>query len=381
MKRIARSRMWAAFAAVALLCTLAPRAAAQNDGVIRGQVLNLEGKPWTDLKVESTDEQGGKNETKTDQKGNYNLSSLRHGVHVVSVYLPNQTQPYVVKVAVPGGQDVVFDFNFKDIVSKQNPQYAEAMKKQEEEKQKFESVKTHFAAGNAALDQMRQVKNDLQKAPADQRDTLKQKLADLSNQATTEFQAAQKGAGEKDSNQPLFWAKLGEAYDLAGRNDEAANAYQQAVTLKPDVAGYYNNLGNVLAKGGKIEEAKAAYMKSAELDPVNAAQAWRNFGIVLYNAGRMKEAVEPLKKATELDPKSAQAWYLLAATLVGAMEFKKEGTEMKPVILPGTVEAYQKALELDPNGPYGAQAKQGLDALQQIAPGIKTSIGARKKKS
>src|SRR5260370_1340676 len=81
------------------------------------------------------------------------------------------------------GNDSVGDLNFKEIVGKQGAQDSEAMKKQEEEKQKFETVKTHFAAGNAVLEQMKQVKNDLQKAPADQRDALKQKLADLSNQA------------------------------------------------------------------------------------------------------------------------------------------------------------------------------------------------------
>jgi tetratricopeptide (TPR) repeat protein len=137
----------------------------------------------------------------------------------------------------------------------------------------------------------------------------------------------------------------------------------------------------VLARAGKIEDAKAAYEKSAEADPTNAATAWRNFGISLYNAGRLKEAVEPLKKSTDLDPKSAQAWYLLGAALVGSMETKKEGDKIIFVVQPGTAEAYQKAVELDPNGPYGQQAKQGLEALAQIAPGIDTKINAKKKKS
>ncbi len=122
-------------------------------------------------------------------------------------------------------------------------------------------------------------------------------------------------------------------------------------------------------------------MKSAELDPPNAALAWRNFGISLFNADRKKEAIEPLQKATQLDPKSAQAWFLLGASMVGAMEWKKEGSELKPIIMPGTVEAYEKAIELDPNGPYGVQAKDGLTGLQQLAPGIETKVNVKKKKS
>src|SRR5258708_7783579 len=136
-------------------------------------------------------------------------------------------------------------------------------------------------------DQEKQAKADLQKAPPDQRNALKQKLADLSDQAVKEFQEAAKSLGEKDPNAHLVWFKLGEAYDTAGRNEDAAQAYQQAINAKPDVPGYYNNMGNVLARAGKIEEAKAADTKSAELDPPNAATAWRTFGISLDNANRL----------------------------------------------------------------------------------------------
>ena len=140
-------------------------------------------------------------------------------------------------------------------------------------------------------------------------------------------------------------------------------------------------MGNVLARMGKVDDAKAAYTKSAELDPTNAATAWRNFGISLYNANRLSDAVEPLEKASELDPKNAQTWYLLGAALVSKMTTKKVGDKEEVQFAPGTVEAYQKALELDPNGPYGAQAKQGLEMLQQLAPGIDTKVNVRKKKS
>ena len=48
---------------------------------------------------------------------------------------------------------------------------------------------------------------------------------------------------------------------------------------------------------------------------------------------------------------------------------------MTPVIQPGTIEAYQKAIDLDPNGPIGAQAKQGLESLQAMGVGITTKVG------
>ncbi|PYT99466.1 MAG: hypothetical protein DMG38_11405 [Acidobacteria bacterium] len=375
----------AAILASALVSLGAPRAAAQT-GSISGQILDVNGKPWAELTVQATSDQGAKQTAKTDNDGKYSIPSLRPGIYTVTITgfpPPNDKQPAYdfAKVKVGGGEDAKADANFKEIMAKQGAAAQEQMKNQEEAKAKFEGMKAHFNAGNALLEQEKAAKAELQKAPADQRDAAKQKLADLADQAAKEYKAAQESAGEKESNLHLLWAKLAEAYDTAGRNDEAVQAYQQAIAAKPEVPGYYNNLGNVLAREGKIDEAKAAYTKSAELDPTNAATAWRNFGISLYNAGRLKEAVEPLKKATELDPKSAQAWYLLGAALVGAMETKKEGDKLVFVIQPGTVEAYQKAVELDANGPYGTQAKQGLEALQQMAPGIDTKVNMKKKKS
>jgi hypothetical protein len=102
---------------------------------------------------------------------------------------------------------------------------------------------------------------------------------------------------------------------------------------------------------------------------------WRNLAVGLYNSGRIKESVDPLKKATEADPKSAQAWYLLGAALVNTMAFKTEGDKLIPVITPGTLEAYQHAIDLDPNGTYGAQAKQGIEALQAMGLGVDTKVG------
>jgi tetratricopeptide (TPR) repeat protein len=383
MKRYASSWLFSVCSVALLLAVLVPRAAAQGDGSVRGQILDVTGKPWADMGMQLVSDQGAKQETKTDKSGNYSFRGLKPGIYSVFVVLPAPNKPYEAKVQVQSGEAKA-DINFKDVVAKQGSAATEQIKKQEEEKAKFEGMKQHFTAGTALLEQERKAKEESGKAPADQRDAAKAKVTDLSNQAVAEFTAAQKASTEKDTNQHIIWAKLAEAYDLAGRNDDAINAYQQAIALKPDIPGYHNNLGNVQARSGKVDDARASYTKSAELDPPNAATAWRNFGISLYNAGRLKEAVEPLKKASELDSKNPQVWYLLGAALVGSMETKKNGDKLEFIIQPGTVEAYQKAVELDPNGgpnSYGAQAKLGLEALQQISPGIDTKVNIRKKKN
>jgi tetratricopeptide (TPR) repeat protein len=364
----------------ALGCIVAPRAAAQMDGVINGQLLDVAGKPWADIQIVAISDQGAKVDTKSDKDGNFSFRNIHTGIYTLMVTLPPPNPPYeAAKVQVrPDTPRVVL--NFKELVGKQSAEVAEQQKKAAEDKAKFTGMKQHFDTGIALLGQANQAKADLSKAPADQRDALKAQVADLSGKAVTEIETAKSAAPEKDPNMHLIWARLGDAYETAGRADDAANAYKQAVALKPTPA-YYNNLGGILGRAGKTQEAMDAYQKSAELDPPNAAQAWRNAGITLYNAGKMKEAVEPLKKATEIDPKSAQAWYLLGASLVGAMDYKQVGDKMQVIVQPGTVEAYQKAVELDPTGQYGQQAKQGLEALAQIAPGIETKVKTGKKKS
>jgi len=383
MKLLNKSGVPAAILVAALAGLLAPRAAAQM-GSISGSIMDIAGKPWADVTIRAVSEQGSKQETKTDSGGKFSIGNAHVGTYSVFVVFPppnDKQPPYEVKTRVSSGEDAKIDLNFKEILAKQGVDAAEMAKKNEEAKTKFEGLKAHFSAGNTILEQEKAAKADLQKATPDQRDAAKQKLKDLSDQAVKEYQAAKESAGEKDPNLHLIWAKLGEAYDTAGRNDEAAQAYQQAITAKPEMPGYYNNLGNVLARGGKIDEAKAAYTKSAEMDPPNAATAWRNFGISLYNANRLGDAVEPLQKSAELDPKNPQTWYLLGASLVYKMTIKKVGDKEVPQFAPGTIEAYQKAIELDPNGTYGAQAKAGLEQLQQMAPGIDLKISTKKKKS
>jgi tetratricopeptide (TPR) repeat protein len=337
-----------------------------------------------DIVMQAVSDQGAKQETKTDKDGRYTFRNLRTGIYSVFVVFPppnDKQPPYESKCQVQSGEEAKVSINFQEVLAKQGSAAQEQVKKAEEAKSKMEGLKAHFAAGNALIDQEKQAKIELAKAPADQRDAAKQKLTDLSDQAAKEFQEAAKSLVEKDPNASLVWFKLGEAYDTAGRNEEAAQAYQQAVNAKPEVAANYNNLGNVLARAGKIDEARAAYMKNAELDPANAATAWRNFGISLYNANRLGDAVEPLQKSAELDPKNPQTWYLLGASLVYKMTTKKVGDKTEVQFAPGTIEAYQKALELDPNGTWGKQAKEGLDQLQLMAPGIDTKVNLKKKKS
>jgi len=83
----------------------------------------------------------------------------------------------------------------------------------------------------------------------------------------------------------------------------------------------------------------------------------------MYNANKYKDAVEPLKKATELDPRMRSLVFAWHST-VGSMGFKKSAIKMCLTCSLERSKAYQHAIDLDPNGPWGQQAKPGARYAQ-----------------
>jgi tetratricopeptide (TPR) repeat protein len=350
---------------------LAIPAYAQNFGMLQGTVLDPTGKPYPDVTLTIKNADTNKSsDVKTDAKGHYSLTGVPGGTYNIDVKVNNQVI-YQAGVKITGGTSPTFDINLKELMGAN----AEAEKKRSEAEQQFKALKEHFDAGLAAIDTMKAAQAQLASTPKDQQAPVQAKITESGTTAVTELSAAQELMKETDPNRAIVLSRLGEAYESMGKWQEAADTYQKSIAMKPDVAANYNNLGNDLAKLGKVDDARAAYQKYVDLAPADAALAWRNFGIVLYQANRMKEAIEPLQKATTLDPKNPQAWYLLGVALVNTMEFKTEGDKITPIMQPGTLEAYQKAIDLDPNGPIGAQAKDGLAQLQAMGLGIDTRVG------
>ena len=136
--------------------------------------------------------------------------------------------------------------------------------------------------------------------------------------------------------------------------------YRKAIELDPESANYHNNLGLALAKNGMLVEGAAELEKAAALDPLKAGVYFFNLGAVMINTGRIQDAVAAFKKATEIQPDYAPAYYQLATALVGSAKMNEDGS-VEPVA--GTVEAFRKYLELDPNGPNAAASQQMIQRL------------------
>jgi tetratricopeptide (TPR) repeat protein len=381
MSRMKAIRMAAFLALIAgpLAAWMAPAAYAQG-GVLSGTVLDMTGKPYPDVSISIKNTETNKEITvTTDAKGHYSAPGLAGGTYNVDLKGKDKDQKemllYQTGLKLTAGTSPTFDVNLKELQEQGKLAAIDAIRKQQEAELQFQSLKTHYDAGIAAIEQMKAAQTKLAQTPKDQQDPVKDQITQAGGTAVTELTAALALEKADDPNRSIVLSRLGEAYESMSKWQDAADTYQKAIALKPDTAANYNNLGNDLAKLGKVDDARTAYQKYVDLNPTDAALAWRNFGTVLYNSNRMKESIEPLQKATTLDPKNATAWLLLGIALVNTMEFKTEGDKITPVMQPGTVEAYQHAIDLDPNGPIGAQAKQGLDSLTAMGVGITTKVG------
>jgi tetratricopeptide (TPR) repeat protein len=367
-------------AALSLVLGFAATVAAQNTASIKGQVMDPEGKPWADLIVKMSNDRGQKVQTTTDKEGRYQQIGLAAGLWLVQIYRGEQLiRESQIRLAT-GQEGEIPVINFKEL-SEADPKFAAERKRQEEEKAKFEGMKAQFDRGVAALQSADSLHSTLAKTPPDQRPALQEKIAAERQTAIDSFTAAQQGLNEKDPNYPLVLGNLATAYKASGKYEDAIAAYTRALAVKQD-AGFYVGLAESQARTNKNAEAMATCGNiPAATHAANAATCYRNLGIVFYNTSKFAEAVEPLQKATELDPKNPQAWYVLGASLVPLADFKDEKGKLVMTPKPGTIEAYQKAIELDPNGPYGAQAKEGLAQLQQMGAGIETKVKASKRRN
>jgi hypothetical protein len=84
--------------------------------------------------------------------------------------------------------------------------------------------------------------------------------------------------------------------------------------------------------------------------------------------------VAAFKKATDADPRYADAFFMEGRALMGKLSMTPDG---KVVAAPGTTEALQSYLKLEPNGKYAAEAQAMLQTIQGT---VQTQFKAEKKK-
>ena len=109
---------------------------------------------------------------------------------------------------------------------------------------------------------------------------------------------------------PTSWSgfnRLGGLYFGSSRYEKAAAAFRRAIVLNPDVARVHFNLGAVLLRMGRFEEARTALDESIRISPV--AYAYSNLGTAHYLLGRFPEAAASFQRAVDLAPKDYR-WHI-----------------------------------------------------------------------
>jgi tetratricopeptide (TPR) repeat protein len=113
---------------------------------------------------------------------------------------------------------------------------------------------------------------------------------------------------------------LGLAYHLQGRLDKSIEYYSKAIRFRPDYAQAYNNLAVVLYQQGKISKALQTCRDGLLAVPDDSAAADKldlhyNLGLMLEKQGRKDEAVKEFRTALQLDPNSIKTQRELQAIL------------------------------------------------------------------
>ena len=90
--------------------------------------------------------------------------------------------------------------------------------------------------------------------------------------------------------------------DLLGRTDEARDDFNMAIALDPKLGDPYVNLGAMLIKQGRHEEALGQINKGLDLGMSFTHIGYYNRAVAEQILGRYKEAYYDYKKVLEIEP-------------------------------------------------------------------------------
>ena len=382
---------------LAILCAIFAVPAVSQSATVKGVCKDVDGNPIVDAQVVWHNEENGRVFTmKTDKKGQYLHLGLDPGKYTVTLSKDGKELDSVKNYHL-GLDETVLDFDLKQtqtesakqagMTDEQAKQMQSAKASAEKYNANVKVVKDKLAAATAAI-----------QPPTPDYD----KAIGLMNEAV---------ALVPDEN--VVWYRRGVIYldsakaqtdpaEKTKRNSSAYDDLQKAIELKKTamsspaqsgkptaqggisdnqlLAAYNDSLAAAAGRLGKNDEAMSAYKQAAELDPAGAGHYYLNMGILLTNSNKtsdpeiVKKAVEAFDKAIAADPKNADAYYLKGIDLMGLLKMDSNNKVIAP---PGMADAFQKYLELQPDGVHAAEAKNDLALVGST---VETSYGTTKKK-
>ncbi len=360
---IQKSRLWLALVLLAVL----PAFAQNQTGKIHGHIQDPTTAAIKNARVDLSTDGAGKDvkySFKGDENGDYKGEGIAPGTYFVTLYSEdNKSIDQFQNVKITAGADTLQDFDLSrpEYVSKLSP----------EQRKQIEEYKQKNATINKENAQIKNLNENLKQA----REANKNKDYAKAEQLMTEATQAKPDAS-------VLWVELGTAQLGLKKYDDAVTSLKKAVDLdaaskkpNPEIqAAADNSLGEALAAKGQVADAAAAYDAAAKVAPANAGMYYTNEAIIMDRNGKTEETVAAADKATAADPNRAIAYYLKGKALITkASVDPKTGKIIAP---PGCAEAYQKYLDLQPNGPFAPEIKSIMAEMNTT---VKNSYKAGKK--
>jgi tetratricopeptide (TPR) repeat protein len=332
---------------------LAATPALAQNGKVHGHVQDPAGSPLANMQIRLSSDGGRttKYTFTTDQNGDYKGDNVVPGPYVATLVQPPDKQvDRDTNVNITAANDTLKDFDLS------RPDYIATLPP--EEQKQIADIKAKNAQANKENQSVAKLNDMLKEARQDDTDKKYDEAATLMQQAV-----AIKG------DTPILWLELGVAQIGQKKYSDAQVSLQKVLDLdqaskKPNPemeAAANNNLGETNAALNKIPEATADYDAAAKLMPANAATYYTNEAIVLGKTGDTDATVAAADKAIAADPTKPVPYFLKGQALVGKASVDPKTHAV--VAPPGCVEAYEKYLELAPDGPLAAETKQILAGI------------------
>ena len=166
-----------------------------------------------------------------------------------------------------------------------------------------------------------------------------------------EAAGAYKEAIVKEPQEPIYLNNLGICFTRLEKYDQAIEAFQAMLKIRPESYSANRSLGELFGLQKKYAEALPYFAKASEVSP-DDPEAFYNLGACLLNTQEYDRATAAFLKAKELKPDYAAVYYQLG--MISVNQNKKEEA----------VQYLQKFLELAPEDARASTAKQLLDYLK-----------------
>ena len=216
------------------------------------------------------------------------------------------------------------------------------------------------------------------------------KAAEIQNQKYTEVVTLMQKDTQAKPDEPLLWAELGAGQRGLKQYDQAITTYQKALSLEqaskkpnPEIIGnIQSGLGECYARTGKTPEANAAFAAAIKADPGRADVYMRNQAVIFFqehNAGKNDGSaqVAAADQAIQQDPNMPDQTKALLYYIKGQGLIDKATVDPKTqkiVLPPECLDAYQKYLQLAPDGQFATDVKGILaSAGEKVSSSYKAS--------